>query len=125
MEKLNTHYYDGKLPISETCNFIEKQYLAILGEMERYIKEGYKGGYNKSVILSSICILRDPKKTFDNKDNIDARHLIVCIWSRINIKEMWEGDHDYFYEQIHDIVASGPCPQGVVKRVYQIYQCLI
>lgn len=125
MEKLNTHYYDGKLPLIETCDFTERCYFDILGEMERYVNEGYKGKYNKKVIVSSIGILRNSKKTFDNKDKIDARHLIVDMWSRINVEEMWKGEYDYFYEQIHDIVASGSCPQGVVKRVYQIYQCLI
>ena len=128
MEKLNTHYYDGKIPtpcLGIKKGYIEQDYIKILNEMERYIKEGYKGKFNKTVIMSSINLLRNPQKTYDKTDNLDARHLIVDMWSTINNEEMWKGEYDYMYEQIHDIIASGSCPQGVVKRVYQIYKCLV
>lgn len=126
-EKLNTHYYDGKLE-----NTIEsyKDEMNLLIDCEEkilfsinYLSEVciQKGCTQKSK-LSLYKIKNDRKGNIDNVNNLNAEILMYMIYKRII-----DSDNDEYFELLNsqlDEMTSGLCPQGRCIRLLQILKAI-
>lgn len=128
MELLNTHYYDGKcsptdIPPSQyyTDEVFERSIREIREKM--YLPDVSLSQAQRASVSRTLDLLNASKKNnFDSTDHLDSSFLLVKIWEKLN-KEPAK-DLYWFFEQLADIVDSGPCPQGRSKRLFSVYLCL-
>lgn len=125
MEKLNTHFYDHQIKknydeliardqVPPTADFHHT-----VGEMIQYVQQ-FPGHprLKQQAHASLMLFLRDSKNNMDH-NGIRVEDLLPRIWAHMNTQEV------YFLEQLADISASGPCNNGRINRLLQIYACLV
>jgi len=125
-EKLNTHYYDGKLKensLIESVSDLQKVDAPELTAEKRELftslmdklmaEKKTMAGYAVRAIIDGI---RSPAN-FDPTNGIYADDILYLIC---------KGDYpsEYFTEQLGDIITSGSCPQGRCARLFQILNSL-
>lgn len=124
-----THDYDGKLH-EEYERLVKKDKREVLGfdqvldKIFADLKElrdkypQFKNGSN--VVLTGLRLLNeDRKRNYDDKNDIKVEELLPRVWNCV--KEFDDNGKFTFYEQITDIVLSGPCAQGRTTRLLQFY----
>ena len=131
MEKLNTHYYDGKLVIPHTIS----SYLSMLrNSNQNKLKVKKQQVFDKLILVSSsspgaIKYINTLKANihsganFDSSDKIYACDLLYIlaqyILENITDESFKKEFLPFALEQIADI-SKGACPQGRVKRLMQV-----
>ena len=122
-----THHYDGHLKelykkyidadtkvhptFDQTLDLIFQD-LKMLREKYPQFKEG------STLVLTCLKLLVDDKKgNYDDKNDIHVEQLLPRVWS--NVKQFDDNGKFVFYEQIVDIIKSGPCAQGRTTRLIQ------
>lgn len=136
-EKLNTHYYDGKLSKLYTVDFINK-----LEEVSKIQKETKIACFQKLVSLVKTkqglrnlqTIIRDLEKfgRSENSPNYDgANKLHTCDLLMICCELLGKDDAEKVddFLQLFNIqlaeMSSGMCAQGRTTRLFQIINTMI
>lgn len=118
---IDTHFYDGKLDRSKVLNgkYSDDDLIKTCREILSFIAiENTICLNTKKRVMSSISlIMKDLRGNYDKTDDIQVRDLLVPIWILLGKKDKIP---KYIWEQIGDIL-NGTCPQGRVKRLYQIW----
>ena len=133
MKLLDTHYYDGKLP---TDNDPIKELRELDQNKLKEEKQVFFNWLKEQIInrdniftkdaLDAIRIIYIGIHSGSNKDSTDDMYGCDLLYLIIKkIKDMEQKDLDdvliFLEEQLSDIVVSGSCAQGRVKRLYQVY----
>lgn len=113
MNKLNTHYYDGKLKerykkLKETT-VSDLTFSETIKEIENLVKENPRA---KQI----INLFKSPHGNYDRANDIHIKDLLPLIWQ--HVKTYDESGKKLFIEQIIDI-HNGKCPQGRTTRLLQ------
>jgi len=127
----NTHDYDSHVKVYykelvEKYNAYSNKELRTLEETKNEIMavlQNPKYAKNKIAALNSLSLIINSHSSLDTCDNIDAKELLVMVWSilcKFKIDEL-----DYFVEQLSDIITRGRCVQGQTKRLMQVLACLV
>lgn len=124
-----THDYDGKLH-EEYERLVKKDKRIVLGFDQvldqiffdlKVLRDKYTQFKNNSnIVLAGLKLLNEDRaRNYDDKNNIRVEDLLPRVWNCV--KEYDDNGKFTFYEQIADIVLSGPCPQGRTTRLLQFY----
>jgi len=125
MLSLQTHDYDGK---------IRTHFLEFCAPLRKFAVYDHPPNFDRCIqacldFMVSDCrtwkypsckkgvvlLKEDMKNNLDVTDGIKAEFLFCYLFYNLVYEE-----YPAFYEQLHDIVVSGPCPQGRVKRLFQL-----
>lgn len=107
MEKLNTHYYDGKLNAQINIeNYDEHMFNSL-----------YKRIKNPLALRMLDLMKRDMNGNRDTCNNINAMNILMSI-IKLNPSNEYIS---ILEEQLADTLISGSCPQGRTTRLWQIY----
>jgi len=135
---LNTHFYDGKVKeIYQNVIQLDKSEIELmdlsttLQEIFIFVRDFKMSDGSTNNNLEQLK--KDAYRTLvlfkqDTKNNIDGNGLSVDdllprVW-RILPRE----DPDsiiYFIEQLADVITRGPCNNGRINRLLQVYKCLV
>lgn len=124
MEKLNTHYYDGKikqkyLTIKSSFNQQPLDLETSLHEIEELIGKNIKNEKIKQQTLRMLNLFKGTSGNYDRANDIDARELIRYVWTRV--REYDSSGQQLFLEQLREI-KNGTCPQGRTTRLIQLIE---
>ncbi len=115
---LNTHYYDGKLPVicTSLINQIDvNQYIPTLNEISSSLNNGIP---NLPAIQKTLQLFQnDRPNNYDSKNKINAEHLLILVWNKVKTFDLKA--KLVFFEQLADISLYGPCSQGRTTRLIQ------
>jgi hypothetical protein len=121
---LNTHFYDGKIEECYKGILVSKKDNVPAEKIVENLMKMYGSGPLESPLRASLEALASNSGNYDSTDHIDARELFFVCYEKI-LEIFPDGKVDsYIFEQISDIMISGPCPQGRSKRMFQLYMCL-
>lgn len=123
MRKLDTHYYDGKLPIKDEkikdviSTYTDDELRSIIKSLRYKIESKPRSG-NSLFYFDAIVRDAHGSPNFDPINHLYANELlyIIAIYSD-------SIDTLLLIEQLNDM-KSGFCPQGRTTRLYQIIQHL-
>ncbi len=136
--KLNVHSYDGALPdVTEDTNITQlrqsdqEQLVSDKMEAFKWLIEQLKQSTKckkRSIIKATKCVTLVTKHIHQHSNNDETDSMYCCDILYLIILKMRESpDIDimpYLREQLEDVVCSGKCPQGRLKRMYQIYSSI-
>jgi len=119
MSLLDTHYYDGKLPVAELKREIDRV-AALSREMKVVACTSLLNldmdPRQKRNLETIILDFRDASRTnYDPTNDLDAGDLLYLCYERI-------ADADFvalFLLQLQDM-STGMCPQGRTTRLFQV-----
>jgi hypothetical protein len=125
MEKLDVHYYDGKMMrinIKEAKSDEKKGQFDKLYELVRQhpnLDEKIRGFSLQAIKIIIEDINKNPNYSGSDLQRADDILFHICM------KIFAEKDQNTIItnlaEQLSDIVTSGSCPQGRVNRLMQLY----
>lgn len=118
----NTHFYDGKL--KELVKHLDgdapvdfDETIADIAQDSEDLEHPYINNVTKCLELFK----RDKTGNKDNANNITVENLLPIVWD--NVKKNYDDSGKIiFYEQLSDIVTSGPCAQGRTTRLIQFLE---
>jgi hypothetical protein len=135
-ELLNTHYYDNKvkdiymkLLANDTMYPLAtlKEFRIVVQEIFEFIRRfktssGVVEKMKQNAYRTLVLFKQDVKNNKD-QNGLSVEDILPRIW-RILVKD----DPDaiiYFIEQLADIITMGPCNNGRINRLVQVYKCLV
>jgi hypothetical protein len=135
-ELLNTHYYDNKvkdiymkLLANDTIYPLAtlKEFRIVVQEIFEFIRffktsSGVVEKMKQNAYRTLVLFKQDVKNNKD-QNGLSVEDILPRIW-RILAKD----DPDaivYFIEQLADIITMGPCNNGRINRLVQVYKCLV
>jgi hypothetical protein len=100
-----THSYDGKLSkLSDTPTL----------SLEQCVQE-IQTQCSDPIVHRSLKLITSGVGNMDTANNLDASIVLRLSWERVRETEVIT----VYFEQLADIVMSGPCPQGRTTRLMQ------
>lgn len=117
---LSTHAYDGKLDKNITEGLAASD-TAALEELRRLADVHCPQRIRADAIRALNLMIKGAGNNYDTSDGLQAEDLAAGILEIIRGSDLL--DEWYIWEQIADIMG-GTCPQGRVKRLYQVYMCI-
>lgn len=128
---LETHSYDGQLrALAEKINagtkYIPSVKLTAFNDLKRTIynypdpSNSYKLKAIQAVNL--IIFNMNNASNIDFTNSVRADDLLIVLYFKVKESPEFIGT---LIEQLHDIVASGQCPQGRCTRLLQLVKCFI
>lgn len=129
VDKLDTHYYDGKLQDviniykDEIENINDNLYIEKILSSVKYLNDiCIQKGCSQRAKYSLSKIMNDRNGNHDNKNGLDAELLMYMIYTRIiNLND------DELIELLNiqlDEMVNGLCPQGRCIRLLQILKAI-
>ena len=113
MNKLNTHYYDGKL--KERYRRLKDTTIPTLN-FDDTIKEIENLVQKNARAMIIIYLLKSPNGNYDSVNDIHIKELFPLVWQ--HVKTYDKMGKQLFIEQLLDI-HNGNCPQGRTTRLLQ------
>lgn len=131
---LNTHYYDNKvkdiymkLLIDDNGPTEFKDFEIVLQEIFEFLRVFKKGSGTveqmKQNAYRTLVLFKQDSNNNKDQNGLSVEDILPRIW-RILAKD----DPDaivYFIEQLADIITMGPCNNGRINRLVQVYKCLV
>jgi hypothetical protein len=125
---LNTHDYDGKINIDRSLleeQVDEESLIKILNNLQELLSKWTGNLQIKIQAQASLSLLMsDKNNNYDPCENINVSQLLPRILKHLELTNDTVEDITFIWEQFGDITGSGPCSQGRVKRLLQIYLSL-
>jgi hypothetical protein len=129
MNKLNTHFYDGKLkeryqeiqasiPQSEELPTLEVCYKEIFQLIR---EQKAKKGQTAAGVLNKLKSQTGNPANHDTRSNIRVDDLLPLVW--YHVRGYDQSAKRLFVEQIAEM-RGGMCPQGRVTRLIQMVELL-
>jgi len=118
----DTHFYDGKLSAVNLPSRLSERELTL--NIFKLVHLNKNHDYIPQVSKTLNLFLRDRARNFDASDGVHLSQLLPNIIAHIE-KSTDKDDTNYIWEQIADITSSGPCAQGRIKRLIQIYYSIL
>lgn len=124
MEKLNTHYYDGKLKSNKFNSISTKDIKEVeFNKLITFIQKDQT--CNVNIRITAIRAVQLIKNSIGKSPNYDSTNEIYADDILFHICKKFHNDIlTYLIEQLSDIITSGQCPQGRVIRLIQVFACL-
>lgn len=129
-ELLNTHFYDDKIKAIYEQTVAEDKSTAGLKGFDQTVTEIFgltkassRDDSVKDDVYRALLLLRQDSRNNIDHNGIRVEDLLPRIW-RILPADDPESVF-YFLEQLADIVRSGPCNNGRINRLVQVYKCLV
>ena len=131
MDKLNTHYYDGKLvdtvPV-DVKNIPDVQKLerirALQAMLPQLVKLTPQAIHNLNTIVEDYASAGGANN-HDSTNGLKAEELLCMIHGLMTVNAADEKRKDVavlLADQLHEM-SSGMCPQGRTHRLYQVILC--
>jgi hypothetical protein len=131
---LNTHYYDNnvkdiyiKLLADDTSVPESKDFEIVLQEIFEFLRVFKKSSevveQMKQNAYRTLVLFKQDITNNKDQNGLSVEDILPRIW-RILAKD----DPDaiiYFIEQLADIITMGPCNNGRINRLVQVYKCLV
>lgn len=114
----DVHKFDGMLKISLERNFHRDEKLRLIDNLIIEFNDRNK------ISIEMLKIIREDlyhnrKDNYDESNKIDATDILANIL--IKKKNERSDLYNLLEEQLIDMYILGPCPQGRVGRLYQLY----
>lgn len=117
----NVHEFDRKLNIQFDFLYSEDEINEIICNARATFLSSMK---RDAVFMATEILQEGNKKNIDAINNADARKLFIKLLDKIQQQsqediEMWQC---LLEEQLVDMKNLGPCPQGRIIRLWQLFQ---
>lgn len=127
----NTHYYDDKIKDiydqiieADECNHSLKSFDEVVSAIYDLIKHGsFKDNTLKKNVHRTLSLFRTDCINNIDHNGIRVEDLLPRIWRKLPLDD--PNAISYFLEQLADIITMGPCNNGRINRLVQVYKCLV
>jgi hypothetical protein len=77
----------------------------------------------KSDAYKTLVLFKKDTKSNSDQNGLSVEDLLPRIWRVIDRNE--PDSIIYFIEQLADVITKGPCSNGRINRLLQVYKCLV
>lgn len=132
MEQLDTHFYDDKIKVVYDQSVANDKSTVGLKTFDQTVTDIFEltktakvdDAVKDDVYRSLLLLRRDSRNNVDH-NGIRVEELLPRIWRILPVDDTDTDTIFYFLEQLADIVRSGPCNNGRINRLVQVYKCLV